>query len=479
MSETRVRFAPSPTGYLHIGGARTALFNWLYARKTGGTFILRIEDTDKERSTEEATNQILDSMKWLGLTPDEGPFFQSQRLELYQKMARELLKSGAVYKCFCSKERLEQLRKEAREKKEDFVYDGACRRLSDEEMKEKEEAGEPYVLRFRVPDEGETVFNDAVLKEVRFDNKTIGDFVILRPDGHPTYNFCVVVDDVDMGISHVIRGAGHISNTPKQVLIYKALGADIPYFAHVPLILGPDKSKLSKRHGAASVMEYAKEGFFPEAVDNYLALLGWNPGTDEEIMSLERITELFDLKDISKANAVFDVEKLKWMNGMYFRNMPEVEAIERVKKYMTSEGIDHSAYDQEWLSGVISLFIERARTMSEMIPQMHYFFSNDFEYDPKGIKKVQKKGPVSNILKLTRDILAEYDDYSQETLEKPLREMMSKLDIKFGQIAQPVRLALTGGLASPGLFDVMQYLGKETCLKRLDRAIAFFKQVEE
>jgi glutamyl-tRNA synthetase len=476
MSDVRVRFAPSPTGYLHIGGARTALFNWLYAKKMKGCFILRIEDTDVERSTEESTDQIIESMKWLGFSCDEGPYFQSQRLELYREKAKILLENKSAYKCFCSKERLDEMREKARKEKLDFKYDGKCRNLSPEEIVKKEAAGEPFVIRFHVAEEGDTFWQDGVSGEIRFENARIGDFIIMRPGGHPTYNFCVVVDDSDMRITDVIRGTGHISNTPKQILIYKALGVPIPGFAHVPLILGSDKSKLSKRHGAASVMEYAKQGFLPEAVFNFLSLLGWSPGNDEEIMSLDRLVEMFDLSGIGKANAVFDQEKLKWMNGMYIRNMPKDEIAERVIKFMPTMEVDPSSFDETWLKGVIGLFIERARTLVELVDQMHYFLKDDFEYDEKAIKKVTKKGNPVEYLEIARDALVPVEDFTVKSMEDAMRIVIEEKKVGFGKIAQPMRMALTGGLASPGIFDVLFYLGKEKSLKRFDRAISFFSE---
>ena len=476
MEKVRVRFAPSPTGYLHIGGARTALFNWLFARHVGGVLVLRIEDTDVERSTQEATQQILDSMKWLGLSWDEGPFYQSQRYDLYKRRAQELLESGAAYKCFCTKERLEAMREKAAREKKDFIYDGTCRNLTPDEVKAKESAGESYVLRFRIPAAGETVFRDAIAKDVRFENALLGDFVIMRADGHPTYNFCCVVDDADMKITHVVRAADHISNTPRQILIYQALREPIPQFVHVPLILGPDKSKLSKRHGAASVMEYAADGFLPEAVFNYLALLGWSPGNDEEILPKEQLISRFDLYGINHVNAVFDIAKLRWMNGMYLRAMPKEEAIQRVIEYMPSKGIHPAQYDAVWLAGIIALEIERAETLSELVAHLHYYFRDDFPYDEEGARKIAKKGSIADGLQMAREALSGVAEFSIEAMESAMRQYTEERNIGFGKIAQPVRLALTGGLASPGLFEVMHLLGKEKCMARIERAILFFKE---
>lgn len=475
MNDIRVRFAPSPTGYLHIGGARSALFNYLYARKTKGTFILRIEDTDVERSTEEATRQILESMTWLGLSWDEGPYFQSKRLDLYRNYARDLIEKGAVYKCFCSREKLVAQRLQAQKEKKDYLYDGCCRNLSLQEVAAKEDAGEPFVLRFKVPQSGDTFWNDTVAGEVRFENARLGDFVIARPDGHPTYNFCVVVDDIDMGITDVIRGADHISNTPRQILIYQALKAPLPRFAHVPIILGNDRSKLSKRHGAASVMEYAEQGFLPEALFNFLSLMGWSPGNDEEILTKERLIELFDLSGVGKANAIFDREKLLWMNGIYIRSIPADEVIRRVLDFMPSRGIDPKRYDHAWLGGIISLVIERGRTLIELIDQLRYFLEDDVSYDEKGVAKISKAGDPVAILEMAHKALSEVDDFSPASLEEAMRRLVEERKIGFGKIAQPVRLALTGGLASPGLFEVIHFLGKERTLNRIDKAIAFFK----
>jgi glutamyl-tRNA synthetase len=476
MNPVRVRFAPSPTGYLHIGGARSALFNYLYARKHKGVFILRIEDTDLERSTEDATKQILDSMKWLGLSWDEGPYFQSKRLELYKKYARDLLDAGSVYRCFCSKEKLEAQRLQAQKDKTDHLYDGCCRNLSPQEAAEKEKSGEPFVLRFRIPDSGETFWNDAVAGEVRFENSRLGDFVIARTDGHPTYNFCVVVDDIDMGITDVIRGADHISNTPRQVLIYNALKTPLPRFAHVPVILGTDRSKLSKRHGAASVMEYAEQGFLPEALFNFLALLGWSPGNDEEIFSEAKLVEAFDLSGVGKANAVFDTEKLLWLNGIYIRSMPGEDIIRRVLDFMPSRGIDPARYDRNWLEGIIALVIERGRTLVELIDQLGYFLGDEISYDEKGVEKISKAQDPVALLQKAHKALSGAGDFSLASLEDAMRSLVEEQKIGFGKIAQPVRLALTGGLASPGLFEVIHYLGKEKTLDRIQKAIAFLEQ---
>ena len=475
MNTVRVRFAPSPTGYLHIGGVRSALFNWLYARNQGGSFILRIEDTDVERSKEEATRQIIESMTWLGLAWNEGPYFQSQRLDLYRKRAFELLESGAVYKCFCSREKIEAQRLRAEKEKRDYLYDGCCRSLSSGESAANEAAGLPYVLRFKVPGAGDTVWQDAVAGEVRFENARLGDFVILRSDGHPTYNFCCVVDDLDMGITDVIRGAEHISNTPRQILLYEAFRKAPPRFAHVTVILGKDKSKLSKRHGAASVMEYASEGFLPEAVFNFLALLGWSPGNDEEIMSRERLIASFSLAGISRANPVFDQEKLRWMNGMYLRSLPQEDIIQRVLEFMPSRGVDPQKYDCGWLKGIIGLEIPRAHTLSELVDHLRYFFTDEYEYEEKAVQNVSKKENPIPYLEMARDAIRGLEDFSIESLESAMKKLTEERKIGFGKIAQPIRLALTGGLASPGLFEVLHFLGKDRTLKRLDRAVLFFK----
>lgn len=476
MNKVRVRFAPSPTGYLHIGGARSALFNWLYARSQGGTFILRIEDTDVERSTEDATRQIIESMTWLGLSWDEGPYFQSQRLDLYRKRASELLESGAVYKCFCAREKIEAQRLQAEKEKHDYIYDGCCRNLSREEAAANEAAGLSYVLRFKVPTTGDTVWQDAVAGEVRFENARLGDFVILRSDGHPMYNFCCVVDDLDMGITDVIRGAEHISNTPRQILMYEAFQKVPPRFVHVTVILGRDKSKLSKRHGAASVMEYAREGFLPEAVFNFLALLGWSPGNDEEIMSGEKLIASFSLAGISRANPVFDQEKLRWMNGMYLRSLPQEDVICRVLEFMKSRGPDPLKYDSAWLKGIIALEIPRVHTLSDLVDHLHYFLTDEFEYEEKGIQNVSKKEDPIPCLEMAREALSGLEDFSIESLESAMQRLSEERKIGFGKIAQPIRLAVTGGLASPGLFEVLHFLGRKKTLERLDRAVLFFQK---
>ncbi len=388
-SSPRVRFAPSPTGYLHVGGARTALFNWLFARHFGGTFILRIEDTDFERSSAEMVDGILEGMRWIGLDWNEGPFFQSERLPLYQATAAKLVESGHAYYCFCTKEQLEQRRAAATKAGRPPMYDRRCRSLDRAAAAARKSAGEAAAVRFAVPDGGSTSFDDAVFGKVEFANAEIEDFVLLRSDGIPTYHLSVVADDIDMRLTHIIRGADHISNTPKQILQYRALGAELPVFAHVPLILGPDKTRLSKRHGATSVIAYKEMGIVPEAFRNFLALLGWSPGTahkDREIFSSEDLIQLFSLDGISKSNAVFDNDKLAWFNTEYIRAYAAEKLLPLIETEWQAAGFSPSRSREEILAA-IELLKPRARNLKDFATSFRAYFSDDFEYDPAAVTK--------------------------------------------------------------------------------------------
>ena len=473
----RVRFAPSPTGYLHVGGARTALFNWLFARHTGGTFILRIEDTDFERSSEEMVEGILEGMRWLGLTWDEGPFFQSQRLELYKATAAKILASGEAYPCFCTKEELEQRRKEAAEAGRPLMYDRRCRRIPRAEAEARLAAGEPAAIRFAVPEEGSTGFEDAVFGPVEFANAEIEDFVLLRSDGIPTYHLSVVADDIDMRLTHIIRGADHISNTPKQVLQYRALGAELPVFAHVPLILGPDKTRLSKRHGATSVMAYQQMGILPEAFRNFLSLLGWTPGAikdesgkDREIFSTKELIKLFSLEGISKSNAVFDNDKLAWFNAEYIRALPVEELSRRLEPVFAEAGLKASP---EKLLAVTPLIRERIKTLRDALAAADFFFAEEIApYDAADL--IPQKGDATlakQILEHARALLATVA-FDHASLEQALREAAASLGVKTGPMFQPIRVAVCGRKNAPPLFETMAVLGRETCIARIQQAEA-------
>ncbi len=471
----RVRFAPSPTGYLHVGGARTALFNWLFARHTGGTLILRIEDTDFERSSDEMVEGILEGMRWLGLNWDEGPFYQSKRLDLYKATAEKILASGNAYPCFCTKEELEQRRNKAAEDGRSLMYDRRCRRIPREEAERRMAAGEAAALRFAVPEDGSTSFDDAVFGRVEFANAEIEDFVLLRSDGIPTYHLSVVADDIDMRLTHIIRGADHISNTPKQVLQYRALGAELPVFAHVPLILGPDKTRLSKRHGATSVMAYKQMGIVPEAFRNFLSLLGWTPGgikdangKDRELFSSEELIQLFTLDGISKSNAVFDNDKLAWFNAEYIRALPVEELSRSIQPYFDEAGLNASA---EKLLAVTPLIRERIKTLREAVAAADFFFVEELApYDPADL--IPQKGDAAlalRILRHTRELLATCE-FDHAVLEQALREAATTLGVKTGPMFQPIRVAVCGRKNAPPLFESMAILGREVCVARIQRA---------
>ena len=469
-SRPRVRFAPSPTGYLHVGGARTALFNWLYARHHGGTLVLRIEDTDLERSTAEMVEGIVQGMRWLGLDWDEGPFYQTQRMDIYREAAARLLASGHAYYCFCTKPELDQRRAAASAEGRPPKYEGICRKLSAEESARRRAAGEPCAVRFAVPGSGSTAFEDAVFGRVEFANTELEDFVLLRSDGGPTYHLSVVADDVDMRITHVIRGADHISNTPKQVLLYQALGAVLPVFAHVPLILGPDKTRLSKRHGATSVMAYREEGIVPEAFRNFLALLGWTPpeGT-AEILGDAELIRLFDLGGISRSNAVFDRAKLDWFNAEYIRTYSAEKLLPLIEEEWKKAGLKPDRNDQEWMLSTIDLLKPRARSLKDFAISFRAFFTDAFETDPAAAEKFLKDDAVRRMLvELGGRYAASSNGFSEQEAEKILRDFAAEKNVKARALINGARVALTGQGVAPSLFAVMVALGKERTVKRLN-----------
>jgi len=477
MSNVRVRFAPSPTGYLHVGGARTALYNWLFARHHRGVFILRIEDTDADRSKPELTTAILESMKWLGLTWDEGPYHQSERLERYQAMAAELEQRGHAYPCFCTPQELQAKRAQAEAQRQPWKYDGTCRRLSNEDQQRRRGEGDPHAIRFRVPESGQTSFEDQVFGHIELANREIEDFVLLRSDGHPTYHLGVVADDLDLRVTHVIRGADHISNTPKQILMYRALGAAEPVFAHLPLILGPDKQRLSKRHGATAVGAYREQGVLPEALVNFLALLGWTPPGQKEILPREEMVRAFELKDVSKSNAVFDLEKLAWMNSEYLRHLPAGRLVPLVEEELRRAGIGSrelgvgaSAEEGDRFKRSVLLLQSRARTLRDFSGPFRAFFGEDFEYDPEAQKKFWKDASLAELLEALGTRLAATEPFDVAATEKCLRGLAEEKGVKAGLLINATRVALTGQAVAPGLFDVMVALGRERTVARVNRA---------
>jgi glutamyl-tRNA synthetase len=469
----RVRFAPSPTGYLHVGGARTALFNWLFARHFGGTLILRIEDTDLERSTSEMVEGILQGMRWLGINWDEGPYYQTQRTDLYRAAAAKLIDSGAAYYCFCSKEELEGRRAKAAEQGRPPKYEGTCRKLNPAEALQRKSAAEAAAVRFAIPDGGSTSFDDAVFGKVEFANSELEDFVLLRSDGSPTYHLSVVADDIDLKITHIIRGADHISNTPKQVLLYQALGSAMPVFAHVPLILGPDKTRLSKRHGATSVMSYRDEGIVPEAFRNFLALLGWTPpdGTPE-ILGDSELIRLFSLDGISRSDAVFDRAKLDWFNTEYIRAYPAEKLLPLIEEEWKKAGLNPTCRDRDWLLSTIELLKPRARSLKDFAGSFRAFFVDDFDPDPAAVDKFLQ---VENVRRLLIELGARYagtENFNEQETEKVLRDFAAEKGVKAGALINGARVALTGQAVAPSLFAVMSVLGKDAVSARL-------KNVEE
>jgi len=478
MTETtkpRLRFAPSPTGYLHVGGARTALFNWLYARKFGGEFLLRIEDTDKARSTDESTRAIFEGMEWLGLDWDNGVVYQGANLARHQADAKRLLDNGSAYRCFCTAAELDERRREAETRKEAFRYDGRCDRLSPEEIERRVAAGMPFVIRFRVP-EGTTEWDDMVHERIAFPNKDIDDFVILRSDGTPIYNLAVVSDDIAMGITIVMRGDDHISNTPKQIQLYRALGAPLPTFAHLPMIHGLDGKKLSKRHGATAVGDYQHYGLLPGAMLNFLALLGWSPGGDREVMTLSEMIELFSVDGLQKKAAIFDPKKLEWMNGQHLSMIPVEELEPRVTPAIVTARLateEELVERRVWYLSLLDLLRVRSRTIDDIVRQAGPYFLENIEYDPTAVAKNWKDpAEAKSMLAATKDALASVRDWKPEPLEASLRSLAESRGVAAGKVFQPLRVALTGMTVSPGIFEMLVQMGREMSLSRIEKAIA-------
>lgn len=472
----RVRFAPSPTGFLHVGGARTALFNWLYARKYDGVFLLRVEDTDRQRSTDESTRAIFEGLEWLGLSWDEDVVYQGANVARHYADAHRLLDTGAAYRDFTPPSESERLRAEAEARGETYRFDRSMAALSDADVQAKLEAGEPYAIRFRVPD-GVTEWNDLVHERIAFPNKDIEDFIILRSDGTPVYNLAVVSDDIDMRITLVMRGDDHISNTPKQILLYRALGATVPQFAHVPMILGADGKKLSKRHGATAVGDYQYLGLLPSAMLNFLALLGWSTGDDTEVMTLAELVTRFDTHGLQKKAAVFDTKKLEWMNGQHLAlisldDLAPIVTPALVKAgYTTAEALDTR---REWYHGLLDLLRVRSRVIDDIVRQAAPYFQPTVEYDPDAVGKQWRDAKTAReILSATRERLAELTVWEPTAMEEALRRLAEELGISGGKIFQPLRVALVGLTVSPGIFEVLQYIGRDWSLARLDAAVDY------
>jgi glutamyl-tRNA synthetase len=464
----RTRFAPSPTGYLHVGGARTALFSWLYARKHGGKFVLRIEDTDLERSTQESVNAILEGMTWLNLEYDEGPFYQTHRFERYNEVIGTLMDKGLAYRCNCSKERLEKLREEQMANKQKPRYDGCCR---DKEVS----PDEPHVIRFRNPTEGEVVVDDLIRGRVVFANSELDDLIIRRSDGSPTYNLTVVVDDADMKITHVIRGDDHLNNTPRQINLLQALDLPVPHYGHVPMILGDDGSRLSKRHGAVSVMQYLHDGYLPEALLNYLVRLGWSHG-DQEIFSIDEMIQLFDLTGVNKSPSSFNTDKLRWLNAQYIKEEEPRRIAHLLSTHMGDLDIDPAEGPD--LAAVVAAQRERADTLIELA-QISAFYYKDFDgYNEKAAKKAFKAAALEP-LKTVRLAFAELADWKRAAIHEAMDATVTVLDIGFGKLGQPLRLAVTGGNPSPDLDWTIELIGRDATLRRIERAIAFIEAQQD
>jgi glutamyl-tRNA synthetase len=478
----RVRFAPSPTGYLHVGGARTALFNWLFARRHGGTFVLRIEDTDAERSSWEMVAGIVDGLRWLGLDWDEGPdvggphapYFQSQRLETYRAHAASLVEAGRAYYCYCTPQDLQAKRAAAEARGEAWTYDRACLRRGPEEVAQLEAAGAPKAIRFRV-DPGETRFTDLVHGEIRFDNANIEDFVVLRSDTQPTYHLSVVVDDIEMAISHVVRGDDHISNTPKQVLLYQAFGRTAPAFAHVPLIMGPDKKRLSKRHGATSVMEYHRLGYLPEAMVNFLALLGWSPGGDREVLTAAELKTLFTLEGISGGNAVFNAEKLDWFNQQHIGRLDAPDLLARVEGRLREAGLWNDAFTASgaaWIGAVLDLLKPRVKKLDQLVDEIRPFLQELPDLDQAAAAK-HLTPLVRPALEQFTSALATLTPFDAASIEATLRSTADAAGVKAAALIHATRVAVTGRAVSAGLFELLVLVGRERAIERLTRAVSY------
>lgn len=459
----RVRFAPSPTGNLHIGGARTALFNYLFAKHNNGQFLVRIEDTDLERSKQEYTDQICESMIWLGLDWEEELVYQSKRTQSYQNAIELLLSNGLAYKCFSTKEEIEKHRAETGS----FSYPGFWRDRDQADIDNALKIESPFTIRLKIPNEKNTSYHDMIYGEITIENSELDDFIIARSDGSPVYNLTNVVDDSDMGITHVIRGEDHISNTPKQILMYKALDLNIPKFAHLPMILGQDKKRLSKRHGATGVQTYRDDGFQPEALLNYLSLLGWNPGTEEEIMSFDEIIQKFDLTMVHKKSAVFDEKKLNWISGQHLSQQSNHTIFSNIKVINANWGKSES---QDFCLDVIELMKSRSKSLIELMEQSDYYFNDPIDFDEKSVRKTWKN-ETGIIVETVQSILEKHENWTTESLEETLKTFMAENDLGFGKVMKPIRLALCGTVNGPSLFSIMSLIGQDTCFRRISHAL--------
>lgn len=465
----KTRFAPSPTGYLHIGGARTALFSWLYARKHGGRFVLRIEDTDLQRSTAESVNAILEGMTWLGLEYDEGPFYQTERFDRYKEVINQLLEQGDAYYCYCTREELDAMREQQMAAKQKPRYTGLCRSRT-----QPREGGEP-VIRFKNPMEGSVVVEDIVRGRVVFNNAELDDLIIARADGSPTYNMTVVVDDMDMGIDYVIRGDDHLNNTPRQMNIFKALGKEPPRYAHVPMILGEDGAKLSKRHGAASVMDYREQGFLPEALINYLVRLGWSHG-DQEIFTLDELIELFDIEDINHSASALNSSKLLWLNQHYIKTLDPAHVAHHLSHHLGKLDIDPSGGPA--LTDVVEAYRERAKTLVEMAENSVFFYREFDDFEEKAAKK-NLRPVVAEPMAELRNRLAALEAWTDEAIHQTINDTAEAFELKMGKLAQPLRVAVTGAGVSPPIDVTVRLIGKERTLARIDRAVEYMKNRAE
>lgn len=482
MTNIRVRFAPSPTGSPHIGTIRTAVYDWLFARHAGGTFVLRMEDTDRARYVPESQEQILESLRWLGCQWDEGPevggqygpYLQSERLDIYAAHARQLLDESKAYRCFCAPERLAEMRKEQEVLKQPTGYDRLCLGLPPEETESRLKEGMPYVLRFKVPETGQTSFTDIVRGEITFDNRLLDDFIIVKSDGYPTYQFASVVDDHLMEITHVIRGEEWISSTPKHILEYQAFGWQPPKFAHPALILGPDRSKLAKRHGAVAFLDYKERGFLPEAILNFVTLLGWSPGEDREVFSPDELIARFTLEGLVKNPAIFDVQKAEWMNGVYIRQAPLERIAGLCLPYLQEAGLVSKTLtpeEMEYVRKVVALEQERMKVLSEIVELTRFFFEDEPEYEEKGRKKWLEQDYVPVLLRNLGDRLQGISEWTHDSIEEAVRQAGDEMGLSGGQVIHPVRMAVTGRTVGPGLFESISVLGKERVLKRLKRTL--------
>ena len=473
----RVRMAPSPTGRLHIGTARTTLYNWLFARRTGGTFILRIEDSDQQRSSDEFAQDIFAGLRWLGIDWDEGPevggpygpYFQSRKLDRYREVAGDMIARGLAYPCYCTAQELDARRKEMQAKGLPPRYDRRCLSLTAQERARLDAENRPHALRFRVPDEGAVAWSDLIRGDVSFENSLLDDFVLVKADGFPTYLLAVVVDDHDMRISHILRGEDIISATPRQLHIYRAMSWETPEFAHIPLILAPDRSKMSKRHGATSITEYREMGYLPEALVNFIALLGWSPGGDREIMSRDEMTKEFSLDGIGKSGAVFDIEKLKWMNGMYIRQLPPDDYVALAMPFLEKAGLDLSAFEAAYIRSALILEQERAKTLAEIPQLIDFFFRDPESYDEKGEKKWFRREGAADLLAAVRAALEAAPTFEAPAIEAAVRSVGDSLG-SAGPVIHTARLAVTGRTIGPGLFELLEVLGKTRVLARLSEA---------